>query len=77
MYRLWAPNTAPPVAQQGVILVVGDDVIRGQHGYSAGPFASMAQWVADHPLITASAIGAAIAIPLALDDDDYVGPATP
>ena len=79
MYRLWAPNTAPPVAQQGVILVVGDDVIRGQHGYSAGPFASMAQWVADHPLITASAIGAAIAIPLALDDDDddYDGPATP
>ncbi len=78
MYRLWAPNTAPPVAQQGVILVVGDDVIRGQYGYSAGPFAAMAQWVADHPLITASAIVAAIAIPIALHNDDYDdGPATP
>ncbi len=76
MYRLWAPNTAPPVAQQGVILVVGNDVIRGQYGNSPGPFASMAQWVADHPLITAAAIGAAIAIPIALDDD-YVGPSTP
>ena len=70
MYRLWAPHTAPPVAQQGVILVVGDDVIRGQYGNSPGPFASMAQWVADHPLITAAAIVAAIAIPIALDDDD-------
>ncbi len=69
MVRLWAPHTAPPIAQQGVILVVGDDVIRGQYGNSPGPFASMAQWVADHPLITAAAIGAAIAIPIALDDD--------
>ena len=74
MYRLWAPHTAPPVAQQGVILVVGDDVIRGQYGTSPGPFASIAQWVADHPLITAAAIGAAIAIPIALDDDP---PSTP
>ncbi len=74
MYRLWAPHTAPPVAQQGVILVVGDDVIRGQYGTSPGPFASIAQWVADHPLITAAAIGAAIAIPIALDDN---GPSTP
>ncbi len=76
MYRLWAPHTAPPVAQQGVILVVGDDVIRGQYGNSPGPFASIAQWVADHPLITAAVLGAAIAIPIALDDD-YVGPSTP
>ncbi len=73
MYRLWAPHTAPPVAQQGVVLVVGD-VIRGQYGNSSGPFASMAQWAADHPLLTAVAIGAAIAIPIALDDDP---PSTP
>jgi hypothetical protein len=70
MYRLWAPNTAPPVAQQGVTLVVGNDVVRGQYGNTAGPFGSMAQWIADHPLITASVIGAAIAIPIALSDDD-------
>ena len=35
MYRLWAPNTAPPIAQQGVILVVGDEVVRGQYGLFA------------------------------------------
>ena len=31
-------------------------------------------WMANHPAITVGAIGAAIAIPLAVDDDD---PATP
>jgi hypothetical protein len=32
------------------------------------------EWVRAHPYITAGAIAAAIAIPLALaDDDDYVG----
>jgi S1-C subfamily serine protease len=77
IYRLWAPNTAPPIAQQGVTLVVGNDVVRGQSGISLGPFASMAQLVADHPLITASAIGAVIAIPIALDDDDWTPPADP
>ena len=77
MYRLWAPNTAPPVARQGVTLIVGNDVVRGQHGTTPGPFGSVAQWVADHPLITASAIGAAIAIPIALDDDDWTPPSTP
>jgi len=78
VYRLWATNTAPPVAQHGVTLVVGNDVVRGQYGTTAGPFGSMAQWVADHPLITASAIGAAIAIPIALnDDDDWTPPASP
>lgn len=75
MYRLWAPNTAPPAAQQRVMFVVGDQVVRGQYGVTPGPFSSMAQWVADHPLITGSAIAAAIAIPIALDDDDP--PASP
>jgi hypothetical protein len=36
----------------------------------------MAQWVADHPIITAGVIGAAIAIPIALDDDDDWTPPT-
>lgn len=30
-YRLWAPQTAPPSANQGVLLVTGDEVARGQH----------------------------------------------
>jgi hypothetical protein len=30
LYRLWAPNTAPPTAQGGAMLVAGNDVVRGQ-----------------------------------------------
>ena len=69
-YRVWAPNTAPPVAKQGVTMVVGQDVIRGQYGNTPGPFTSAAQWCADHPIMCAAAIGAAIAIPIAVADDD-------
>lgn len=77
LYRLWAPNTAPPVAQQGVTLVVGNQVVCGQNGNSSGSIGSMAQWIAEHPLIAASAVGAAIAIPIALDDDDWTPPSSP
>ncbi len=69
-YRVWAPNTAPPVAKQGVTMVVGQDVVRGQYGNTPGPFTSAAQWCADHPIMCAAAIGAAIAIPIAVADDD-------
>ena len=70
IYRVWAPNTAPPIAQKNVMMVVGQDVVRGQYGYTPGPFTSMAQWCADHPIFCAAAIGAAIAIPIAVADDD-------
>ena len=70
IYRVWAPNTAPPAAQQGVTMVVGQDVVRGQYGNTPGPFTSIAQWCADHPIMTAAVIGAAIAIPVAVADDD-------
>ena len=76
VYRAWAPQTAPPVAQQGVTVVVDQDVVRGQYGHTPGPFHSAAQWCADHPLLCAAAIGAAIAIPIAVADDDDP-PATP
>ncbi len=31
-YRLWAPNTAPPTAKKGAVLVAGQEVVRGQFG---------------------------------------------
>ncbi len=100
-YRLWAPNTAPPAAQKGLLLVSGTDVVRGQYGcgavgcgtpvcgspvcgngcgggcvYGRGACGGgIVGWMADHPVITTGAIAAAIAIPLAVDDDD--SPATP
>ena len=30
VYRLWAPNTAPPAAKRSILLVTGDTVVRGQ-----------------------------------------------
>ncbi len=83
LYRLWAPQTAPPAAQQGLMLVTANDFVRGQDcgcgvvdcggacgaGYHQGPLRRAAVWMANHPVITAGAIAAAIAIPLAVDDD--------
>ena len=73
VYRMWAPKTAPPSAQQGLMVVSQDNVVRGQHGHN-GPFQGVMSWVSRHPVLTAAGIAAGIAIPIALDDDD---PATP
>jgi hypothetical protein len=72
VYRLWSPRTAPPAAQRGLMLVSHGDLARGQGG--GGPFSGVVDWVAKHPIMTAGMVAAAIAIPVALDDDD---PATP
>lgn len=68
VYRFWAPRTAPPNSLNGLNMVTGNSVIRGQMG--GGPLARAGQWIAEHPIITAGAIATAIAVPLALDDDD-------
>lgn len=68
VYRFWAPRTAPPTSLNGLNMVSGNQIVRGQMG--GGPFSSVGQWIAEHPIITAGAIATAIAVPLALDDDD-------
>lgn len=35
--RLWAPQTAPPAAQQAAVVVTGKDVVRGQSDGEYGP----------------------------------------
>lgn len=91
--RLWAPRTAPPAAQQGLMLVESADVVRGQcgcgtpvcgsavcgcgggvYGRGAGG-GGIGAWMANHPILVTGGIAAAIAVPLAVDDDD--APATP
>ena len=57
LYRAWAPGTAPPAAQLGVLVVDGKQVVRG-----AG--------VAGHPWLLAFIVALAIAIPVALDSND-------
>lgn len=38
VYRLWAPETAPPAAKTGVLMVVNESVVRGQlDGADYGP----------------------------------------
>lgn len=77
VYRFWAPRTAPPAAIGGLTIVSGQDVLRGQYGPRPGnAFTAAGQWIAEHPIITAAGIATAIAVPLALDDDDDP-PATP
>ena len=58
-YRLWSPGTAPPAAQQGALLVVGDEVVRGQFG----------MWgFLTNPWVVAGLIAAAIAVPIAVSN---------
>ncbi len=66
-YRLWAPRTAPPAAQKVAMVMPNGTVVRSQmgglgHGSAIG-------WLAN-PWVLAGVVAAAIAIPLALDDDD-------
>ena len=78
IYRLWSPQTAPPAAQQKLTMVSHNEVVRGQFAPpSNNPLKQLGQFVAEHPIITAGAVVAAIAIPIALDDDDDPVPATP
>ncbi len=60
VYRLWAPNTAPPSAVASALIVQGDPTMRGNLG-NIGWFG----WT-----LIGLGIAAAIALPLALDDDD-------
>ena len=78
MYRVWAPNTAPPVARPAATLIEGNQVAvqgpaggpltRGQSGNRYGWF----HWLTN-PWVLTGLIATAIAVPVALnniDDDD-------
>lgn len=67
--RAWAPNTAPPAAREGSLVVVGDEVVRGQ---IAGTPGWVIDWMRSHPWLTTIAVATAIAVPVALvsGDDD-------
>lgn len=62
-YRFWAPHTAPPSAQADALIINSDTVVRGGMGGGAIGFLS-------NPWVLGGIAAAAIAIPLALDDDD-------
>jgi hypothetical protein len=67
LIRAWAPNTAPPAAREGSLLVVGDQVVRGQIANSPG---WVINWARNHPWLTTIAALTAIAVPIALASGD-------
>lgn len=69
--RLWAHGTAPPGAPQSVEVVASGDLLRGQYGPPPGNrFIKKAKIWATNPFIVGGVVAAAIAIPVALSDDD-------
>ena len=75
-YRLWAPNTAPPSAKNGLMMVANGDLALGQYGGPNGPFGAVVNFASKHPVITGLGIATAITLPFVLDDDDS-SPSTP
>ena len=59
-YRVWDAQTAPPAAQPGALMIIGQPV-RGQLGGGG---------LLGNPWVLGGIAAAAIIIPLALDDDD-------
>ena len=62
VYRLWAPHTAPPIAQDAALLVSGDNVVRGQ----GGPL----MMFLTNPWVVTGIILTAIAVPIAVHNRD-------
>ena len=56
--RVWAPKTAPPIAQSGLLLVDGKGAVRAQQG-------PIAYWLGK-PWVIAGLVAAAVAIPVAI-----------
>ncbi len=77
IYRLWAPETAPPSANRGALIVAPGAALRGQcRGWNWQ--GRVYEWVSEHYLITYTAIAAAIVIPIVeIADDDDASPASP
>lgn len=69
--RLWAPGTAPPGTAQSIDVIAPGEVVRGQYGPPPGNrFIRKAKVWATNPLVIGGVVAAAVAIPVALSDDD-------
>ncbi len=68
--RLWAPGTAPPRVPKSIDIVSGSDVVRGQYGPPPGNrMIRKAKVWATNPFIVGGVVAAAVAIPVALNDN--------
>jgi hypothetical protein len=65
--RAWAPDTAPPSAREGSLIIVGDEVVRGQITDSPR---WVWEWCKQHPWLCTIGALTAVAVPLAIAADD-------
>ena len=77
IYRLWAPGTAPPSARPGVLLVAGDDLVRGNlrsFGHCCG---SWCRYHLSNPVVLTAVVATAIAVPVAIHNARDEKPVSP
>ncbi len=70
VYRLWAPRTAPPSAQRGALIVIGNPVVRGQYGPGLRNMLA-------NPWVVGGIVAAAVAIPIAIHNANDNSPGSP
>lgn len=72
VYRVWSPGTAPPAAKKVVLLVSGDNVVRGQEG--TPPLKVLMA----NPLVIGAVVATAVAVPVAIHNaNQHHKPASP
>jgi hypothetical protein len=80
VYRMWSPGTAPPAAEQGALVVAGNEVVRGQEGAfpsQEGP--PPLKVLLANPLVIGAVAATAVAVPVAIHNtrQDRDRPASP
>jgi hypothetical protein len=61
-YRVWTKQTAPPAAQPGALIVVGDKAVLGQQTVPGGPVVRFLT----NPWVIAAMVATAVAVPVAI-----------
>jgi hypothetical protein len=70
VFRMWSPGTAPPAAEEGALLVSGDQVVRGQEGNAYKAFLT-------NPLLIGAVVATAVAVPVAIHNSHHSSPSSP
>lgn len=69
--RAWAPNTAPPVARDALLVVIPKNVVLGQrYAGPIGRFFENAKYSLTNPLVVGTIVGLAVAIPVIVNNRD-------
>ncbi len=72
-YRVWTAQTAPPAAQPGALIVMENEVVRGQQGGAE----HVLKGALNNPFIVGGVVAAAVAVPIAVHNARDEQPASP